>query len=307
MRKHVLHDYARFSRKSRTGIITLLVCILLLSLIPFLLPLLYPPEPAAVPALAGELSSLPAGNTDTTARHTRIFTGRSEENSAAAFTTPARLFYFDPNSLNDAGWLQLGLREKTVRTIRNYLSKGGRFRKAEDLQNIWGLHPATAEKLIPFVRIETPPSTQALQKNTPYKQTFQPPAILDINQADTSDWIALPGIGNKLAARIVAFREKLGGFHRPEQVGETYGLADSVFNKILPRLSVQTGSIRRININEASLDELKAHPYIRFNLANAVIQYRLQHGPFKSLTDLLNLAVMNEELLQKISPYLRTD
>jgi DNA uptake protein ComE-like DNA-binding protein len=41
---------------------------------------------------------------------------------------------------------------------------------------------------------------------------------VDINSADTSAFIALPGIGSKLAARIVNFRDKLGGFYSIEQV-----------------------------------------------------------------------------------------
>ncbi|HKP31794.1 MAG TPA: hypothetical protein VJT83_03680, partial [Chitinophagaceae bacterium] len=40
---------------------------------------------------------------------------------------PAQLFYFDPNTASKEEWERLGIREKTVRTILNYLSKGGHF------------------------------------------------------------------------------------------------------------------------------------------------------------------------------------
>ena len=60
--------------------------------------------------------------------------------------------------------------------------------------------------------------------------------MVNINTADTSAFIALPGIGNKLALRIVNFRDKLGGFYSIDQIGETYGLPDSVFRKIKPIL-----------------------------------------------------------------------
>jgi competence ComEA-like helix-hairpin-helix protein len=56
--------------------------------------------------------------------------------------------------------------------------------------------------------------------------------MVDINTADTTTWIALPGIGSKLSQRIVNFREKLGGFYKVEQVGETFGLADSTFKRL---------------------------------------------------------------------------
>lgn len=76
------------------------------------------------------------------------------------------------------------------------------------------------------------------------------PLMVTINDADTSAFIALPGIGSKLSARIVAFRDKLGGFYSVEQIGETWGLADSTFQKIKGRLQV-SGEVRKINVNTA--------------------------------------------------------
>jgi len=275
MRKHVFHDYARFSRKSRLGIITLLICILLLSLLPFVFPLLHHPE--SIPVLPPDATSnSPSANRhEITPRDTRKYNPAATERlTASAEPVPVRLFRFDPNSLDDAGWLQLGLKEKTVRTLRNYLSKGGRFRSPEDLRKIWGLPPALAETLIPYVRIEMQPAARTSRPEFQHPVVSKKPAIVDINSADTTAWIALPGIGSKLAARIVTFRDKLGGFYRLEQVGETYGLADSVFQRILPRLTLQPGNLRKLSINVATLEELKAHPYIRYATANAIVQYR---------------------------------
>lgn len=62
---------------------------------------------------------------------------------------------------------------------------------------------------------------------------------IDINTADTTAFIALPGIGSKLANRIVSFRSKLGGFNSVEQIREVYGLKDSVFQLIYPMLTVK--------------------------------------------------------------------
>lgn len=57
--------------------------------------------------------------------------------------------------------------------------------------------------------------------------------------------IALPGIGSKLANRIVTFREKLGGFYAVEQLKETYGLPDSTFQMLKPYLTVNADAVRR--------------------------------------------------------------
>jgi competence protein ComEA len=133
------------------------------------------------------------------------------------------------------------------------------------------------------------------------KKTFSP---VDINTADTTEFIKLPGIGNKLSNRIITFRDKLGGFYSIDQVGETFGLPDSTFQKIRPSLTLINKELKQVNINTATLDELKIHPYIRYQLANAIIQYRTQHGNFSSVNDLNKVMLFNEELYNKVSPYL---
>jgi len=143
-------------------------------------------------------------------------------------------------------------------------------------------------------------------KNRPGPTRYQKKKVepFDINLADTTTFIALPGIGSKLAARIVMFRDKLGGFYDVQQVAEVYGLQDSVFRKILPFLRCDPGSIRKIDINKAERDELKAHPYIRWSMAEALISYRDQHGNYGSKDDLFRLENIDAAALEKAMPYI---
>ena len=149
--------------------------------------------------------------------------------------------------------------------------------------------------------------SQPNQNSRPYhKKRYlrKMPAPIDINLADTGAFIALPGIGSRLAERIVKFREKLGGFYSIEQIGEVYGLADTVFQKNKPLFQLSSRSFKKININTASLDELKAHPYIRFDIAKSIIAYREQHGAFTSIEDLKKLVLMTDAIYTKVYPYL---
>jgi len=133
------------------------------------------------------------------------------------------------------------------------------------------------------------------------QKTIEP---FDINTADTAAFIALPGIGSKLAARIVLFREKLGGFYSVGQIREVYGLQDSVFRKISPMLKCNPGNIRKIDINSAEQEMLKVHPYIRWQMANALVAYRDQHGSFHSVEDLAKLENIDYDALKKMIPYI---
>jgi DNA uptake protein ComE-like DNA-binding protein len=127
---------------------------------------------------------------------------------------------------------------------------------------------------------------------------------IDINEADSAQWACLPGIGMRLAGRIVRFRNKLGGFFSVDQVGETFGLPDSVFEEIRPYLHSGSAVLQQISLNAADEMVFRAHPYIGWRLAHAIVQYREQHGPFRSIDELQQLALMDPEKLKKLEPYL---
>jgi competence protein ComEA len=173
------------------------------------------------------------------------------------------------------------------------------------LKIIWGLNEELASKLIPYIRIERK-EYAAIEKPV-YEKKVYTPAVVDVNSADTAAFIALPGIGSKLAQRIVNFRDKLGGFHTIEQVGETFGLPDSTFQKIKPRFVLSNPSVKKLNINMATVDELKMHPYIRYTIGNAIVQYRTQHGNFRSVNDLKKIVLITEDVYNKLQPYVKTE
>ncbi len=128
--------------------------------------------------------------------------------------------------------------------------------------------------------------------------------IVNINTADSAEWERLPYIGSGYAGRIVRFRERLGGFHSVIQVGETYGLPDSVFNKIQPLLILGNESLRKIDVNDTDEKSLADHPYINTKLARAIIRFRSANGRFRQVDDLRKLPLVNDSIYRKIEKYL---
>lgn len=296
-------DYFTFTKKERIGIYTLLILIVTGTLAPrfFIAPALN----NELTAEAIQLEKAPAQPKKEFVRRTpSIYNDISNE--PANSKLPVTLFPFDPNTLDAAGWKKLGLPERTVRTILNYRNKGGKFRTVADLQKMYSLKPADFERLQPYVQIETPPPFYNTNR-PPVKYVKAPPVVIDVNQADTTAFIALPGIGSKLASRIVNFRNKLGGFYSVEQVGETFGLPDSTFQLIKPRLQCATVAVQKININTADANTLKQHPYIRWNVANAIVQYRQQHGVFSTREQLQQIVLVTPELYHKIEQYIAVE
>ncbi len=312
-------DYLSFTRRDRIAVITLLLLILVVFFLPVAISSRVDKEP--VPADSAWISSMNRLMEHNDSSRFR----EGEENSPQAYQydkprnneyarPKGELFYFDPNVLPASGWKKLGLRDKTIATIQNFTAKGGKFRKPEDLQRIYGLFPDEYERIAPFINIEAQEKNEYKQFTAKDPASFQPAktftgryAIIDINSADTSAFIMLPGIGSKLASRIVNFRDKLGGFLSINQVAETFGLPDSTFQKIKQYLKLENIQIRKININTATLDELKLHPYIRYGLAKPIIAYRELHGSFAKLEELKNIMVITDEIYRKIHVYLSVD
>lgn len=304
--KKFISEYLNFTKKERTGIIVVSVLIVLFTILPFLYPFFISQKKYDHNEFEKEISQLKMKQIDSADERpmysNKHFSYVPYKNNEAK-TVIAGLFYFDPNTLNADGWKKLGIRDKTIATIQNYLAKGGRFRKAEDIGKIWGLHKDEVDRLIPYVRIAD--GDNALKNESKhFEKKDHEIKPFDINLADSAAFIALPGIGNKLAARIITFRDKLGGFYKVEQVGETWGLPDSVFQKVREKFIVNAGAIKQININTASLEELKQHPYIRYVLANAIVQFRQQHGKFNSVADIKQIQIISSEIFDKLAPYL---
>ena len=313
-----LRDYLTFTRKERIGIIVILLLIFLIFFLPKLVDRKISSTPTDIDtSWINSVKKLEIK--EKIQRDISQDSGIEDENFAYQYDRnkddypKAELFYFDPNTTSAEDWNKLGLKDKTIQTIQKYLSRGGHFRKPEDLQKIYGLHKDQYERLKPYIKIvsneyvkkyQENPLSQSLNEFAQTKNYIPRYSIIDINTADTSAFISLPGIGSKLAARIVYFREKLGGFYSINQVGETYGLPDSTFQKIKQYLKLENTTIRKININTATIDELKTHPYIKWNLTNPIVAYRNEHGPFAKVEDIKKVMVVTDEIFNEIAPYL---
>ena len=216
------------------------------------------------------------------------------------------IFDFDPNTASEEVFKKLGLSNKNIKTIFNF-RKAVQFEEAADFAKVYGLKKQDFERLAPHIKID---KKEVVKKASPkeykyakeYKDAWKPSNV-NINTAGPEEWENLRGIGPVFSKRIVKFRGKLGGFNSIEQIKETYGMTDSLYLAIKPYLEISSTG-KKIDINHATLEELKAHPYFNWKQAKVLINYRKNHGPFKDSTDLEKVKVISKESLEKILPYL---
>lgn len=208
-----------------------------------------------------------------------------------------RPFKFDPNTLDSAGFASMQLPVHIVRTILNYRNKGGKFYNSASLKRMYNLPEGLYKQLESYIDIQS--------SSTSIAKTAQLQMIIELNEADTSALIQLKGIGSKLASNIVQYRNSLGGFSNKLQLKEVYGVTDETYQLIQSSISVSTKNLKRYSLQEATFYELNAHPYLRGEIAQSIVEYRKAHNyKIDNLNQLKEIPLINEQKFRKIVPYL---
>ena len=138
-----------------------------------------------------------------------------------------------------------------------------------------------------------------------YVKVFKYPegTQIDVNSADTVELKKIPGIGSGIAGSIVRYRERLGGFYTLGQLEEV----KHVTPDLLKWFKLENDSVRKVEINKAGLDKLRAHPYLNFYQAKIIIEHRRTKGPIKSLSQLALYEEFAEKDLNRLSAYISFD
>jgi DNA uptake protein ComE-like DNA-binding protein len=144
---------------------------------------------------------------------------------------------------------------------------------------------------------------QNINKSSVWKPG-QEKKLLDINTCDSADLERLPGIGPVLSARIVKYRNLLGGFVKTDQLKEVYGLPPETFALISGRIFADSSAVKKININKADYKQLIRFPYFGKYQVSAILKYRELKGRIIGMGDLSENKLISAETVGKVRPYL---
>lgn len=292
-------DFFYYTKSERRVILLLLAIALLLLGIWTVMEYLRPVEVPVTLSESEEIDSFLANLEE----QEKIRKSHTPKNEISAVLQP-----FDPNTADSVLLRQLGLPVYIVRNILKYRAKGGVFRSPESFSRIYGLKEEVYQKLKPYITIAPLVSVSHVRTDTfrqlkdtiPYIPKYEEGTIVDLNKADTSILKRIPGIGSTLARMIVVYRQRLGGFYDVSQLQEV----PHVRVELNKWFVVTPAGLHKIQVNSASLDKLRSHPYMDFYKAKAIMEYRRKRGKIKGLSQLSMFEEFTEKDLKRLSPYL---
>ena len=207
---------------------------------------------------------------------------------------------FNPNSYTLSDWIKLGLSEKQSVVILKFTARG--IYTEEDLKRIFVIPDVLFELIRDSVvypeRLQNTPNQESFQKQV--KQI----TLINLNTADTTEFMKIYGIGAFYAKQIIRYREKLGGYFTKEQLLEVWKMTPEAYDKIKDHIFINEKDVKRIDINSVTIEELKAHPYLNWNKANSIIKMRIQRNGFKNIEELKESVLIDTETYEKLFPYL---
>jgi competence protein ComEA len=146
-------------------------------------------------------------------------------------------------------------------------------------------------------------------------------ASLDINRASRAELQQLDGIGPVRAERVVTDREKHGRFASVDDVQRVSGIGPKTLERLRPNLEVDRTSeaaamskpprslhgkgavIQPFDLNRATREQLIGLDGVGPVLADRILAHRQTHGPFRAVSDLMQIKGIKTKMLEKLRPF----
>ena len=298
-----LRKWFSFSKGERVAIITILALILLL----ILACLFRPSRKSLSDESLHNLDSLLA------LRHVAIELQQQQQAEKPQEVAELHPFPFNPNTLTEEEWLQMGLTDRQVRNIMNYKAKGGKFYSKNDLGKLYTISEEEFAQLESFIvlpevaRGASGKTSSKKQEKPSFEEKAKPEKkpipIVDLNTVDSTTLVELPQIGPYTAVRIIEFREKLGGFIDKEQLRDVKGMDDARFAAIQPYINLGAVEIRKVDVNRADFKTLVHHPYLNYEQVKRIVNQREKRGMIKNWAQLEELIKEEGEVNPLLEQY----
>ena len=221
------------------------------------------------------------------------------------------IYPLNPNFISDHKGYVLGMSVNEIDRLHAYRAQGKFVNSISDFQQVTQIGDSLLTKISPYFKF--PEWTRKTTATLPSVNRSGEVAsnskgaitVSDLNTVSAEELRGIRGIGEKLSARIIKFRDRLGGFLEEGQLYHVYGLEGEVADRVLVRFKLLSKpSISRININTASTDELAQLIYFPYKLSRAIVAYREENGGITSFEELTEIQGFPADKIDIIKLYL---
>ncbi|MEZ4970078.1 MAG: helix-hairpin-helix domain-containing protein [Flavobacteriaceae bacterium] len=292
-------SHFKFNKQERSGIFFLLLLIVVFQIVYFVAKSYPTVETSNSITIDGEYQA-----------EIDALIGRNQQKD----TIP--LYPFNPNFITDYKGYILGMSPAEIERLQVFRAGNQFVNSAEEFQKVTLVSDTLMESLVPYFKF--PEWANKVNKRAtvgvgphalkPMVSDSLPDSgkVKDINRATAQELRAVKGIGDILSQRIVKFRDLLGGFLVEEQLGHVYGLEPEVVVRVLKNFRIlESPSITKININQASPGDISKLVYLKYELAARIVAYREANGGITSFDELKEIEDFPTERLDIIKLYLQ--
>ncbi len=199
---------------------------------------------------------------------------------------------FDPNTLDVEGFYSLGcFTARQAEALVEYRERNGGFRSLLEFADCYLISDTLYAAMEEFITLSPVPEPEK--------------TLVDINSADSTALVALPGIGPASAVDIILYRERLGGYHSTEQLKDLAVIMEKNYDRFVKEIWCDSCKIRKIDINFVAPKELARHPYMTAARMRKILKQRQKRGGWSTIEEMIKDNIFTEEEAARISPYLQ--
>ena len=201
----------------------------------------------------------------------------------------------NPNILTADDWVAMGCSVRQAEAVARWCEERGGVRSVTELEEC---------RYLPLEVLDVIAEALVFDLSDPLAEESLVPELIDINSADSATLVTVRGIGARTANDIIAYRERLGGFARVEQLADLAVMTERNYEQIITQIFVDSCKISKIDINFARPESLENHPYMTPRRLRKILKNRQLKGGWSTIEDMILDNTLTDEEAEKLSPYL---
>ena len=216
---------------------------------------------------------------------------------------------FNPNYITDHKGYTLGMSVEEVDRLHRFRESGQWINSTSDFKKVTHVSDSLLAIISPYFKFPdwvTNPKPKKKYASKPTWKTYDQKR--DLNKITVNALLAVEGIDEVAADKIMRHLKKVGGYQVDNQLYDVYGVTTKQKRAVLNDYTVKEKPvITFINVNKASASDLSTIPLLNFDLAKEIVDYRILHEGIQSLDELSQLDGMTDYKLARIKLYLSVD